>query len=68
MIGEPLSVLETFLIIIWEKVCYDLRYYVVLFQTHLNGNNNIIDNTDPKVGKISHLLCTIPDSESYIGR
>lgn len=51
VIGNPLNLEETFSIYSNASMCFGMRFHSVVFQTILNGNNIIIDYTDPKKGK-----------------
>lgn len=51
------SSLEETMDIYWNaSLCIGMRFHAVLLQTILNGNNIILDYTDPKNGKIIELM------------
>lgn len=65
---KPLSLKETFGQISNKKYCIAMRYHAILFQTVLNGNNYILDYTEPKIGKTSGFLNTINGLTFYKNR
>lgn len=48
--------------------CIGMRYHSVVLQTILNGNNYILDYTDPKIGKIKGFLKYKNLEECYADR
>lgn len=65
---KPLSLMETFEQIATKKYCIGMRYHAILFHTVLNGNNYLLDYTEPKVGKISEFLRMINGNDFYDDR
>lgn len=49
-------------------LCIGMRFHAVLMQTILNGNNIILDYTDPKKGKIIELIRQLDIEEVYKDR
>ncbi len=62
--NEPLSLFETMLEFQEAQACVGMRFHSVIFQTMLNGNNYILDYTEPDIGKISGFLSVV-DHESF---
>lgn len=56
VIHRPLSLFETMEEYYHAKICVGMRFHSVLLQTLLNGNNFIVDYTDPHKGKIKGLI------------
>jgi len=52
----PMSLYETMELFYHAKVCVGMRFHSILLQTMLNGNNYILDYTDPENGKIIGLM------------
>lgn len=65
---EPKSLFETFRIIAESKAAIGMRYHAIVFQTFLNGNNYILDYTEPKKGKIMSFLSSIDKKHFYKNR
>lgn len=53
---EPMSLSETMECFYHAKACVGMRFHSILLQTILNGNNYILDYTDPQTGKIIGLI------------
>ena len=49
-------------------LCIGMRFHAVLMQTILNGNNIILDYTDPKRGKIIELMRQLNIEDTYRDR
>ena len=49
-------------------LCIGMRFHAVLMQTILNGNNIILDYTDPKRGKIIELMRQLDIEDVYKDR
>lgn len=64
--SKPLSLYETMKIYYDAEYCYGMRFHSVLLQTILNGNNIILDYTDPTKGKIIGLLKQLNVEEQYV--
>jgi polysaccharide pyruvyl transferase WcaK-like protein len=54
--NKPLNLYQTMEVFRNAKTCYGMRLHAVIFQTLLNGNNFILDYTEPLKGKISGFL------------
>lgn len=65
---KPLSLQECYDKVRNAAGCIGMRYHSIVFQTYLNGNNYLIDYTDPKVGKISAFLAMIDHQHFYTDR
>ena len=64
----PPSLEETMDIYRNASLCIGMRFHAVLIQTILNGNNIILDYTDPKNGKIIELMRQLDMEDFYRGR
>ena len=56
VVWETQSLYETMCLYANAKACVGMRFHSVVLQTVLNGNNYIVDYTDPKKGKIVGML------------
>lgn len=65
VVNKPMSVFELFKTICDAGRCLGMRYHSVVFQTLINGNNGILDYTQPLVGKISGFLHMIDGYKHY---
>lgn len=65
---KPLGLSEIYDVYINAKACIGMRYHSVVMQTLLNGNNYIIDYTDPITGKIQSFINDLNISEFYSDR
>lgn len=65
VIHKPTSVYELFKIIYCAANCIGMRYHSIVFQTLLNGNNAMLDYTEPSKGKISGFIDLVAGSEHY---
>lgn len=65
VLNKPLSLTDTFSVIKGAKICFGMRYHAVLFQTLLNGNNYILDYTEPESRKMKGFLNIIPNGSFY---
>lgn len=63
--NNPLSLKQTFDKFSNAALCVGMRFHSVVLQTFLNGNNFVIDYTDPKTGKISGFLNQLGIMEQY---
>ena len=61
----PPSLEETMDIYRNASLCIGMRFHAVLLQTILNGNNIILDYTDPKNGKIIELIRQLDMGDFY---
>lgn len=66
--NEPLNLFQTMLEFQQAEACFGMRFHSVVFQTILNGNNYILDYTEPGVGKISGFLKMIDEHGFYSQR
>ena len=64
----PLNLKATYDVIARAKGCIGMRYHSIVFQTYLNGNNYIIDYTNPEKGKIPAFLDRIDKNGFYTDR
>lgn len=55
-VQQPLSLYETMNQFYQAKLCIGMRYHSIVLQTMLNGNNYIVDYTDPHNGKIIGMI------------
>lgn len=65
VMNNPLSLQQTLALFFDSDVCYGMRFHSVLFQTVLNGNNYIIDYTNPNNGKTIGLLKQLGLQDDY---
>jgi polysaccharide pyruvyl transferase WcaK-like protein len=56
VVHDPLGLKETMEIYYHAKACVGMRFHSVVMQTVLNGNNYIVDYTDPSTGKIVGMM------------
>lgn len=68
VITLPPSLDETMNIYRNACLCIGMRFHAVLMQTILNGNNIILDYTDPKRGKIIELMRQLNIEDTYRDR
>ncbi len=68
VIKKPLSLEETFQVFLKAQFCVGMRFHAVVFQTLLNGNNYILDYTDPLKGKIGGFIDQINGTVFYNNR
>ena len=64
-IHSPLSLYETMEMYYHAKVCIGMRFHAVVLQTMLNGNNYIVDYTDPNTGKTIGMLKQLQLKDAY---
>lgn len=65
---RPLSLTETYDLFMKSDFCLGMRYHSVVLQTILNGNNYIVDYTEPHKGKISGFLTNFDLIQKYNNR
>lgn len=65
VVQRPPTLQEAYEMFMSAKGCIGMRYHSVVFQTYLNGNNYIIDYTDPINGKIRAFLDSFDSKEFY---
>ena len=63
--NEPLNLFETMLAFKEADICFGMRFHSVIFQTILNGNNYVLDYTEPGIGKISGFIDSIDKKGLY---
>lgn len=63
-----ISLEETMKVFSNAKLCIGMRFHSVVLQTIVNGNNYILDYTEPKIGKISGFISDIDNSGFYNNR
>src|SRR5574344_35318 len=63
--NNPLSLCETMEKISNASACIGMRFHSVVLQTLLNGNNMILDYTDPQTGKIGNFIRQIQATGIY---
>lgn len=68
VIHKPLNLYEVYNIYSSAHSCIGMRYHSVMFQTILNGNNYIIDYTQPGRGKICGFLQMVGGNNYYSDR
>lgn len=68
VINKPMSLYEMYQIYSETKACIGMRYHSVVMQTILNGNNYILDYTNPKTGKIIGFLHELDNPKFYHNR
>jgi polysaccharide pyruvyl transferase WcaK-like protein len=66
--NEPLNLKQTFEIFQNASLCMGMRFHSIIFQTVLNGNNIILDYTNPEHGKVGDFLSTINAWDFYKDR
>jgi polysaccharide pyruvyl transferase WcaK-like protein len=66
--NNPLSLYETLGKFTGASMCVGMRFHSVVLQTILNGNNIILDYTDPGTGKIGNFVRQIGAEECYRNR
>lgn len=65
---KPLNLYELYECYANAKACVGMRYHSIVLQTILNGNNIVINYTDPKYGKIRGFLENIGAGNFYQNR
>lgn len=65
---ETMNLYELYYIYTNAEACVGMRYHSVVMQTILNGNNFIMDYTNPDTGKISGFVNSLKDKEFYDNR
>jgi polysaccharide pyruvyl transferase WcaK-like protein len=66
--NNPLSLCETMRKFAGASMCVGMRFHSVVLQAILNGNNIILDYTDPATGKIGSFIRQIRAGEHYKNR
>ena len=64
----PLNLEQTLKLFADAGINIGMRYHSVLFQTVMNGNNYILDYTEPKKGKIAGFIKSIDNEGFYNDR
>lgn len=62
---DPLSLRQTMEEYYHAKACIGMRFHAIVMQTMLNGNNYILDYTDPSNGKIVGMLRQFQIQDRY---
>ena len=68
IVNKPIDIYELYNIYLKAFGCVGMRYHSIVMQTILNGNNVILDYTDPNKGKISGFIKLIHGEEFYRNR
>ena len=68
VIHKPQNLWELYACYENARACVGMRYHSVVMQTILNGNNFILDYTDPASGKIAGFVKDLKGSEFYSER
>ena len=55
-VQSPLGLYDTMGRFYHAKLCVGMRFHAVVLQTMLNGNNYVVDYTDPSIGKIVGMM------------
>lgn len=66
--NKPLSLIETMQYFYYAQLNIGMRFHSVVLQTILNGNNVILDYTEPGKGKINGFLKDIDVEKFYYNR
>ena len=64
-IHNPLGLRETMDMYYHAQMCIGMRFHSVVLQTMLNGNNYIVDYTDPLTGKIVGMIKQLNLEKDY---
>lgn len=64
----PLNIEQTLSMFANAKLNVGMRYHSVVFQTIVNGNNYILDYTEPNIGKIAGFIYDIDKTNFYADR
>lgn len=65
VIHKPLNLSRLYEMISKVEACIGMRYHAVVMHTILNGNNHILDYTDPENGKIKGFIRSLDASDFY---
>lgn len=68
VVHDPLSLRQTMEMFYHARACVGMRFHSVVMQTMLNGNNYIVDYTDPSTGKIIGMMRQLGIVDRYRGR
>ena len=68
VVHRPQNLHELYSCYMNASACIGMRYHSVFFQTILNGNNFILDYTDPSTGKIIGFIRDCGGLDFYSGR
>lgn len=68
VIQKPMNLYELYKNYSDASACVGMRYHSVVMQTILNGNNAILNYTDPKNGKIQGFINNIKGEQFYSDR
>jgi len=64
--NKPLSLVETFQTFEHAWINIGMRFHSVVLQSLLNGNNYILDYTEPQLGKISGFVDLLDERENVL--
>ena len=67
-IHKPMNLYQTMDIYYHAKLCVGMRFHSIVLQTILNGNNYIVDYTNPNNGKIIGMIHQLDLFKFYSGR
>ena len=62
---DPLSLRQTMEVYYHAKFCIGMRFHAIVLQTMLNGNNYILDYTNPSNGKIMGMIRQLGIQDQY---
>lgn len=65
---ETMNLYELYNVYANAEACIGMRYHSIVMQTILNGNNFIMDYTNPSTGKISGFISSLENKEFYDNR
>lgn len=68
VIQNPPTLSQAYDLIMKCRGCIGVRYHSTVFETYLNGNNYIIDYTDPINGKVMSFVRSLENSTFYKNR
>lgn len=68
VVNDPLNLEQTMSVFQNASMCIGMRFHSVVFQTILNGNNYVLDYTDPRMGKTSGFITQINGEDYYQDR
>lgn len=68
VIQSPMSLYDTMGQYYHAKLCVGMRFHAVVLQTMLNGNNYVVDYTDPSTGKIVGMMKQMNIEDHYRNR
>lgn len=66
--NRPLNLEEIMKLYYDAKICVGMRFHSIVLQTVLNGNNYILDYTNPETGKIISMMKDLKLNDQYASR